>query len=137
MALKIAARDLDCEISFARSSGPGGQNVNKVNSKAVLKYSFADCTKLPEHVRQRFLLLFSGRLTKEGAIVIASDESRDQSINIDLCYEKLQNMLQQASTRPKPRIATKPSRGSKAARLNTKKIRSGHKKTRQRVHDSD
>jgi ribosome-associated protein len=137
MALSVTARDLDCEISFARSSGPGGQNVNKVNSKAVLRFDFANCTLLPEHVKQRFLLLFGNRMTKEGAIVIASDESRDQGTNVDLCYQKLQDMLDQAATRPKPRIATKQSRGSKAARVTAKKIRSAHKKTRQRVKYTD
>ena len=81
--------DDDLRFTFSRSSGPGGQNVNKVNSKATLHFSVRNSASLPPGVRERFVQKFRSRLTNEGDVVITSQESRDQPKNIDSCLEKL------------------------------------------------
>jgi len=118
------------EWSFARSSGPGGQNVNKVNSKAVLRWSPVTSPALPDDVRQRFLTKFATQLTTEGELVIASDESRDQPKNILASLDKLRSMLQQVLVAPRKRKATKPSLGSKRRRLEGKQRQSEKKQGR-------
>ena len=76
----------EVEITFVRSSGPGGQNVNKVNSKAVLRWNVAATPSLPFHARSRFLSLFASRLTSTGELVMTSDRFRDQGKNVDDCF---------------------------------------------------
>jgi ribosome-associated protein len=123
--------DAELRLSFARSSGPGGQNVNKVSSKAVMHFDAVGSPSLPADVRQRFLERYKSRLTTAGEIVIHSDEYRDQPRNIDACYDKLRQMVLAVLRPPKKRRATKPTRGSKVRRLNEKKSRSDIKRGRQ------
>ena len=119
----IKIPDAELRLSFARSSGPGGQNVNKVSSKAVLHFSVLTTPSLPPDVRQRFLEQYKSRLTNAGEIVIHSEEFRDQPRNIQSCYDKLRQMVLAVLRPPKKRRATKPTRGSKVRRLNEKKRR--------------
>ncbi len=126
--VRIVAGEL--EWSFARSSGPGGQNVNKVNSKAVLRWRAVDSPSLPDDVRQRFLVRFQSKLTEDGDIVIASDEYRDQPKNIAASQDKLREMIQQVLVAPRKRKATKPSLGSKRRRLEGKQRQSEKKEGR-------
>jgi ribosome-associated protein len=130
---KIAIPDDEFDISFARSSGPGGQNVNKTNSKAVLHWDVTNSPSLPWDVKARFLKSFASRLTTDGLIVIASDESRAQEANVKGCLEKLKAMILAVATPPKIRRPTKPTRSSQRARVENKKARSNTKKTRQKV----
>ncbi len=130
---KIAIPDDEFDISFARSSGPGGQNVNKTNSKAVLHWDVTNSPSLPWDVKARFLKAFASRLTTEGSIVIASDESRAQEANVKGCLEKLKAMILTVATPPKIRKPTKPTKSSQRARVDNKKARSNTKKTRQKV----
>ena len=116
--------DAELRLSFARSSGPGGQNVNKVSSKAVLHFDVLTSPALPPDVRQRFVTRYQSRLTNAGEIVIHSEEFRDQPRNIQACYDKLRDMILTVLRPPKKRKATKPTRGSKVRRLNEKKRRS-------------
>lgn len=116
--------------SFARSGGPGGQNVNKVNSKAVLRWRAVDTPSLPAEVRQRFLTRFQSKLTEEGDVVIASDEHRDQPKNINASLEKLREMIRQVLVAPRKRKPTKPSLGSKLRRLAGKQRQSDKKQGR-------
>lgn len=118
------------EWSFARSSGPGGQNVNKVNSKAVLRWRPVDSPSLPEDVRQRFLTRYGSKLTEDGDLVIASDEHRDQPKNISASLEKLREMILQVLIAPRKRKPTKPSLGSKRRRLEGKQRQSEKKEGR-------
>lgn len=118
------------QFTFARSSGPGGQNVNKVNSKATLRWFAANSPSLPEAVRNRLLDHHRGRFTSEGEIIITSQKFRDQARNVDDCLEKLQALLASAATAPKPRKKSKPSRASKQRRLQTKRKRSETKNLR-------
>src|SRR5580704_4135357 len=80
-------------FTFVRSSGPGGQNVNKVNSKAVLRWPILHSVTLPSEVRQRFVGRFGRRLTGEGELVLSSQRYRDQGRNVADCLEKLKAML--------------------------------------------
>jgi ribosome-associated protein len=118
--------------SYARSGGPGGQNVNKVSSKAILSWEYATSPHLTAKVKDRLPRLFPRYVTNEGWLVIASQEHRDQEKNRQACREKLLAILTQAAHEPKPRRPTRPSRGSKLRRLAEKKLRSDVKSGRRR-----
>lgn len=127
-AITIPAAEFD--VSYARSSGPGGQNVNKVNSKAILRWRAVESPSLPEGVRQRFLQHFGSRLTGDGEIVISADEHRDQPRNLTACYDRLRAMLLSVATPPTRRIKTRPSRGAVERRLESKQRNSQKKRDR-------
>lgn len=124
------------EFSFARSGGPGGQNVNKVNSKAVLRWRIIASPSLSADVRERFVRRFTNRITTDGDLVLSSQEHRDQPSNVAECLEKLRHMLLAVATTPKPRRPTKPTRGSKKRRRKDKQIQS-HKKQSRRQPSAD
>ncbi len=124
------------EITFARSSGPGGQNVNKVNSKAVLRWAVGRSPSLPEAVRVRFLQKYANRLTTEGELLVTSQRYRDAPRNSQDCLEKLRAMLLGVVHPPKQRRATRPTRGSVERRLRTKRRQSAAKENRRLREDS-
>ena len=124
----IPLREID--FSFARSSGPGGQNVNKVNSKAVLKWNFLASPSVPLAVRARFIGQYSSRLNSEGELIIMSDRTRDQGKNKADCLEKLKELLLGVAFPPKIRRDTKPTRSSKERRIKSKQSQSEKKKNR-------
>lgn len=120
----------ELRLSFARSSGPGGQNVNKVNSKAVLKWNPAVSPNLPETARARILSKLRSRLSSEGELVISSDVYRDQPRNREECIRKLQDILRAALYVPPRRKPTRPSRSSRARAAEKKKKHSAKKRLR-------
>ena len=122
----------ELEWTYVRSGGPGGQNVNKVASKAVLRWNVAASRSLPEDVKARLRALQANRITAEGDLVLTSQRFRDQERNKQDCLDKLRELLVQAATVPKARKKTKPSRASKARRLEAKRRRSGTKQSRRR-----
>jgi ribosome-associated protein len=126
----IQIPDSEFGFTFARSSGPGGQNVNKVNSKAVLRWSPTTSPSLPEDVRSRFLLRFASRLTIAGELILTSQRSRDQNRNIEDCLERLKEMLLAVTRKPVQRRPTKPTRGSHKRRLEAKRLHSSKKRRR-------
>ena len=123
--------------TFSRSSGKGGQNVNKVNSKATLHWNVLDSTSLPRDVKERFMERFSSRIKDDGDLVLQSDEFRDQGKNISRCVEKLVEMVRAVEYPPKVRVPTRPTRSSKAKRADKKQRHSEKKKSRRAPVDWD
>jgi len=133
--IRVEADEL--RFQFARSAGAGGQNVNKVNSKAILRFAVEASPGLPPDVRERFLRRFARRITTEGDLVLASQRTRDQRSNIEDCLDKLAAMLAQVAEAPAPRRPTRPGRGSTERRLREKRTRSAIKSQRRRPGDGD
>jgi ribosome-associated protein len=127
---RIRIPDGEFRWTFVRSGGPGGQNVNKVASKAVLRWDIANSPSLPDDVKARFRVQQHRRITGEGELVVSSQRYRDQDRNRQDCLDKLREWVLQATTVPKPRKKTRPSRGSKERRLAAKRHRSTRKEDR-------
>ncbi len=123
----ITIPDAEFDWSYARSGGPGGQNVNKVSSKAILRWTVASTTNLPPEVRDRLIALNRRRVTTAGDLILTSQRYRDQDRNRQDCLEKLAELVREAATLPKARRATRPTRGSKKRRLAAKRHRSALK----------
>jgi ribosome-associated protein len=128
--ITVPAREFD--FTFSRSSGPGGQNVNKVNTKVTMHWDVTHTPSLPEAVRARFLAKYKRRINANGQLVIYSQRYRDQGRNVADCLDKLREMILSVATVPKARKATKPSKGSRERRLREKKSRSQTKQGRGR-----
>src|SRR5438309_1918761 len=124
--------DEEFHWSFARSGGPGGQNVNKVASKAVLRWNIAASSALPADVKHRLAQQQPRFFTLDGELFIMSQKYRDQERNREDCLEKLRAIILQALYVPKARKKTRPSRGAKKRRLHEKKRRSDVKQQRRR-----
>ena len=129
--IRILASEL--KFTFVRSSGPGGQNVNKVASKASLRWNVAASTALSEDVRSRFLERYESKVTTAGDVVITSQRYRDQGRNAADALAKLRSMIAAIARPPKPRKPTKPSRAAAARRLETKRAHSKKKQLRRRA----
>lgn len=134
LAAGIVVPERALEFTFASSSGPGGQNVNKRATKARLRVRLADLGLRPAAER-RLRTLAGSLLTDEGEIVIACDTSRSQKANRQECLERLRELVARALVAPKPRRPTRPTRGSVERRLKDKQIRSERKSRRQDGHD--
>jgi ribosome-associated protein len=133
---RFAPQPGEFQLSFVRSGGPGGQNVNKVATKAVLRWRVADSPSLPAAVKTRFLELHRRRLTRDGELVLSSQRFRDRSRNLADCLDKVRALVQQATIVPRVRKATRPSRASKEARLQGKRHRAVTK-SRRRMPSED
>jgi ribosome-associated protein len=125
----------ELHFSFVRSSGPGGQNVNKVASKAVLHWNVVRSAALSDEIRQRLVAKERRRINDRGELVLTSQRYRDQPRNIQDCLTKLAALITAAAKRPRVRKKTKATRASREARLSDKKAHSQKKQRRQLRRD--
>lgn len=120
------------EINAVRSSGPGGQNVNKVATCIELRFNPTNCPQLSIPVINRLLVIAGNRLDSENTIIITSQKYREQYRNLDDAYNKLKDMILKALKPPKPRRPTKPTKSSIEKRITKKKQASQKKSLRQK-----
>jgi ribosome-associated protein len=126
----------ELRFSFVRSSGPGGQNVNKVASKAVLRWDVSKSSSIPDEARERLFAKYRRRINERGELVIASQRYRDQARNVDDCLIKLREMVLAAVKVPKARKKSKVPKAAREARLWQKRIVAA-KKRRRKFPQSD
>jgi ribosome-associated protein len=120
----------DVRIAFVRSSGPGGQNVNKVSTAAELRFDVLGCRSLPAAVRQRLLRQCAGRINSEGVLFLSASRHRSQRLNREDALARLAELIRRAAVVPKLRRPTAPTAGSRRRRLEAKRRRSETKQLR-------
>ncbi len=127
------------ELSFSasRGGGPGGQHVNKVASRITLRFDVANSPSLSDGQRRTLLEKLSSRLTRDGVLLVSSHESRSQAANREEVVRRFAQLLREGLVRPKRRRPTRPTRGSRERRIESKKRRSGVKRGRGKVRHGD
>jgi ribosome-associated protein len=132
----ISIDDGELEWDFVRSSGPGGQNVNKVATAVQLRFNVRHSRSLPDDVRERLAHLAGKRMTSDGVLVIRARRFRTQEGNRQDAWNRLEDLIRRAMVRPAARKKTRPSRAAKKRRLEEKARRSMTKKMRGKVEES-
>lgn len=130
----LAIPDEELTFSASRSGGPGGQNVNKVNTRVTLWFDVAGSPTLSAEQKQMLLTHLANRITRKGVLQITSQQHRTQPANRNAAVERFVELLAQALARPKPRHKTRPTYSSKQRRLETKRLRSDTKRLRSDPH---
>jgi ribosome-associated protein len=131
----IGLDENELEMDFVRSSGPGGQNVNKVSTAVHLRFDVAASPSLTEEVRRRLMVLAGGRLTDKGVLIIDAQRFRTQAANRQDAVERLVELVRRAAQKPRVRHKTRPTLASKEKRLEIKRRRSGTKDLRRTKPD--
>ncbi|MEM7454832.1 MAG: alternative ribosome rescue aminoacyl-tRNA hydrolase ArfB [Planctomycetota bacterium] len=134
---KISIPVKEFEFSFARSPGPGGQHVNKVNSKVILRWEIGKSSSLPADVKQRFVEKYKRRIAKTGEVIVTSHRYRDQGRNVADAMHKLRELVLAVARPPVKRKKTKPSRSSVRRRLDNKRRNSDKKRSRRSPRSDD
>lgn len=129
----IAINENDIQEHFIRSSGPGGQNVNKVATHVQLRFDVANSASLTEEVRKRLILLAGNRVTEDGILIIEARRFRTQAQNRKDAVDRLVDLIRSAAQRPEIRRKTRPTLASKTRRLESKRHTSEIKRTRRLV----
>ena len=129
----IQALIQECDFSFSRSSGPGGQNVNKVNSKMELRFSLPNSLVLSEIEKEKLQIKLANRINSDGELVLYSQESRSQIANKELVIRKFVQSVMDALKEQKKRKPTKPTKSSILKRLESKKRLSERKQSRKKL----
>ena len=128
----VTLEENEIDISAIRASGSGGQKVNKVSAAIHLRFDI-EASSLPEYYKEKLLSLKDKRITKEGIIVIKSQQHRSQEQNRDEALERLVALVKSVTTTQKRRVPTKPTKGSVGRRLDSKKKQANKKRLRGKV----
>lgn len=120
-------------VSTSRSGGPGGQHVNKVESKVILKWNVKESQALSEQQKEMLLAEYHNKLTKAGELIVSAESQRSQLKNKELAFKKLDRLLSRAFVKKKKRKPTKPTKAAKKKRLSEKKKHSEKKEMRKRI----
>jgi len=133
----IAIDESELTLEFIRSSGPGGQNVNKVATAVQLRFDVAGSDSLPDDVRERLVRLAGKKMTDDGSLIITARRYRTQAANREDAIERLVALIKKAAAKQKPRKKTKPTQASRERRLQDKRHRSKIKRLRKDVPSDD
>lgn len=133
----ITIDEVEFTLDFIRSSGPGGQNVNKVATAVQLRFDVKRSPSLPDDVRERLVRIAGKKMTDDGVLVITAQRHRTQAANREDAIERLVALIKKAAQRPKPRKKTQPTRVSKERRLEEKRHRGRIKRLRKGVRHDD
>ena len=134
ITVSLFLNESELHFDFIHSSGPGGQNVNKVATAVQLRLDVAHSPSLPEEIRERLVKLAGSRITREGVLVITANRYRTQEANKEDALNRLVMLIREAAQPPRKRRATHPSRAAVERRLE-KKRRQAHKKRQRRLTD--
>ena len=131
----ITIPENELEVTASRSSGAGGQHVNKTSTKITVRWNVKNSNALPDELKERIIQKLQSQLTLEGDLIVHNSESRSQQQNKKMAFSRLAHIIRQALHVDKKRTATKISKGTKAGRIHSKKHRSEIKKMRSKKID--